>query len=52
MYAFVAHAATPTQVARCIEGGDGGGIDIDLVGEIEEWRGGGVRFKLTMKEGL
>ena len=49
MHVLTAHATTPT---GCIEGGDGRGIDIDLVGEIEEWRRGGIQFKLTMKEGL
>jgi hypothetical protein len=52
MHTLTAHAATPTQVAGCIEGGGGGGIDIDLVGEIEERRGGGVQFELTTKEAL
>ena len=52
MHALTVHATTPTQVAGCIEGGDGGGIDIDLVGEIEEWRGGAIRLKLILKEVL
>lgn len=41
MHALTAHATSPAYVAGCVERSDGGRMDVDLVGHVEEWRGGG-----------
>ena len=38
VHPLTAHATSPAQVTRGIEGSDCGGIDRDFVGYVEEWR--------------